>query len=205
MYLGDSITEICCWRSVVWDDLAKANLTGSVQMVGSMNNNPQNCKATASGFDTHHEGHSGWQAVNIASQYIDRWSKSTPADIVQIMLGTNDVGAKRTTQQVIDAYTKIVSSMREQLPNAKFILDKVITLPRTQAPVDDINKAIPAWVEANTKPNSPIVIADCSKEAGFTAGMLRDGVHPNAQGDQFMAKQISPLLIQFVKDKLAGK
>ena len=34
--------------------------------------------------------------------------------------------------------------------------------------------------------------------------MLRDGVHPNAAGDQVMADQIGPLLISFVNDVIAG-
>ena len=33
--------------------------------------------------------------------------------------------------------------------------------------------------------------------------MLRDGVHPDAVGDQLIADQIGPLLIQFVNDLLA--
>ena len=46
--LGDSITEITCWRATVWDNLAAAGLTSKVQFVGSMTNNPQNCAAKAS-------------------------------------------------------------------------------------------------------------------------------------------------------------
>lgn len=46
MPLGDSITEITCWRAYVWDDLAAANLSSRVQYVGSQNSNPQNCKPT---------------------------------------------------------------------------------------------------------------------------------------------------------------
>lgn len=42
--LGDSITEITCWRAYVWDDLAAANLSSQVQYVGSQSSNPQNCK-----------------------------------------------------------------------------------------------------------------------------------------------------------------
>lgn len=33
--------------------------------------------------------------------------------------------------------------------------------------------------------------------------MLRDGVHPDAVGDQLIADQIGPLLIQFIEDILA--
>lgn len=83
-------------------------------------------------------------------------------------------------------------------------VDEVIPLPMNNAPIEAINAAIPAWATEQNTTKSPIIIADCSSKVGFTAGMLRDGVHPNAQGDQLMAKQIGPLLIQLVKDKLAG-
>ena len=84
-------------------------------------------------------------------------------------------------------------------------IDKVIPLSFNNAAIDNINKAIPAWITAQNSTVSPILVADCSSTAGFTTGMLRDGVHPNAQGDQLMAKQIGPLLIQLIKDKIAGK
>jgi lysophospholipase L1-like esterase len=205
MYLGDSITEITCWRALVWDMLAKEGLTDKVQMVGSMTNNPQNCRATATGFDLHHEGHSGWQGVNIANQYLTGWLASSKPDIVQFMLGTNDVNGRRSTTDIIGAYTKMVGQMRASNPKMKIIVDKVIPLPMNNAPINAINEAIPAWVTSQNSTESPIAIADCSSQAGYTSGMLRDGVHPNAQGDQLMAKQIGPLLIQFIKDKLAGK
>jgi len=73
------------------------------------------------------------------------------------------------------------------------------------AAIQAINAAIPDWATAQNSTDSPIFIADCSEKAGFTSGMLRDGVHPNAQGDQLMAKAIGPIVVQLVKDKLAGK
>ena len=84
-------------------------------------------------------------------------------------------------------------------------IDKVIPLPMRAAAIDAINKEIPAWATANSKPESPIAIADCSSQNGFTAAMLRDGVHPGPSGDKKMAQEISPLLIKFVQDAVAGK
>ena len=48
------------------------------------------------------------------------------------------------------------------------------------------------------------MIADCSTQAGFTTAMLRDGVHPNAQGDQVLARNIGPILVQLIKAKLSA-
>lgn len=128
MYLGDSITEITCWRALVWDQLAAAGLTDKVQMVGSMTNNPQNCRATAPGFDLHHEGHSGWQGVNIANQYLTGWLANSKPDIVQFMLGTNDVNGGKSLQNILDAYTKMVGQMRASNPKMKIIVSVIVSV-----------------------------------------------------------------------------
>jgi lysophospholipase L1-like esterase len=129
VYLGDSITEITCWRALVWDQLAAANLTDKVVMVGSMSNNPQNCRATAPGFDLHHEGHSGWQAFNIANDYLPSWLESSKPDIVQFMLGTNDVNAGRSTQTILDSFTKMVGQMRKSNPRMNIIVSPPLPSP----------------------------------------------------------------------------
>ena len=50
---------------------------------------------------------------------------------------------------------------------------------------------------------SPITIADVSRAAGMTNAMLQgDKVHPNNLGDQFIAKQLGPVLIQVIKAKI---
>lgn len=122
MPLGDSITEITCWRAYVWDQLATASLSDQVDFVGSMNNNPQNCQSKAAGFDTGHEGHSGWLSIDIANNYLQQWLQSTKPDIVQFMLGTNDAAQGRTTDAIIESYTKMVGLMRDSNPNMKIIV-----------------------------------------------------------------------------------
>jgi lysophospholipase L1-like esterase len=73
-------------------------------------------------------------------------------------------------------------------------------------PIIAIDSVIPKWAAENNSTASPIAVADCSGDNGFTARMLqRDGVHPNELGDELIAKQIGPLLIQFVKDVLAER
>jgi len=203
MYLGDSITEITCWRALVWDMIAKEGLGDKVTFVGSMTSNSQRCTSTSPGFDLHHEGHSGWMAVDIANKYLTGWLQKTPADIVQFMLGTNDVRAHGLAD-ITAAYTKMFDEMRQSNSKMKIIVDKVISFSGNTV-IESINKAIPGLAQTQNKTESPIFVADCSTQAGFTSSMLRDGVHPNAAGDQVMAKQIGPVLIQAIKDKLAGK
>ncbi|KAK1540967.1 cellulose-binding protein [Colletotrichum paranaense] len=181
MPLGDSITEITCWRALVWNQFVKENLADKVQFVGSMTNNPQNCRAQSGSFDLHHEGHSGWLSINIANQYLQGWLASTKPDIVQFMLGTNDVAQGRTTNDIVASYTRMVGLMRASNSRMKILA-----------------------IEQNST-NSPITVADCSSSAGFTTSMLRDGVHPNDQGDQIIAQQVGPLLIKYVRDLIAER
>ena len=84
-------------------------------------------------------------------------------------------------------------------------VDKVIPLSFNQAAIDAINARIPAWAEGLSTSDSPIVIADCSTQAGFTTGMLYgDGVHPNDEGDQFIAKQVGPLVVEAIQDLIGS-
>jgi lysophospholipase L1-like esterase len=76
-----------------------------------------------SGFDVNHEGHSGWQAYDIARNNIVGWAQSSKPDIVQFMLGTNDVNiGKRNVQTILDSYTTIVNALRAANPNVKIIV-----------------------------------------------------------------------------------
>lgn len=122
MPLGDSITEITCWRAYVWDQLSTAGLANEVDFVGSMTNNPQNCQSSSPNFDTGHEGHSGWLGIDIANNYLQQWLQATQPDVVQFMLGTNDAFQGRTTDAIIESYTKMVSLMRASNPNMKIIV-----------------------------------------------------------------------------------
>jgi len=201
MPLGDSITEITCWRALVWDQLAAAGVADKVQYVGSQNSNPQNCKPKTSNWDQHHEGHSGWLAIDIANSYLTNWLKTTPADIVMFMLGTNDVVRGHTTDEIIAAYTKMVNIMRAANPKMKIIVDLVIPLSFSNSAIQAINARIPAWAKGLNTTDSPIVVADCYQ--GFPTSDLRDGVHPNLDGDAIIASRIGPLLLDYVKGSLA--
>ncbi|KFX86334.1 hypothetical protein O988_09640, partial [Pseudogymnoascus sp. VKM F-3808] len=193
MPLGDSITEITCWRTLLWDDLQADGVTSSFEFVGSMTNNAQNCQGN-SGWDMHHEGHSGYLAINIANTNLQGWLASAKPDVVMFMLGTNDVAQGKSTTDIMASYTKMVQLMRASNANMKIIVDKVIPLGiGSSAGIDAINNAIPAWASGLSTTASPIVVADTA--TGFTTGDLRDGVHPNAAGDLKIANALHPVLL----------
>ncbi|KAB5542567.1 SGNH hydrolase [Coniochaeta sp. 2T2.1] len=200
MPLGDSITEITCWRALVWDQIADAKYADQVQYVGSQNSNPQKCTPKTANWDQHHEGHSGWLAIDIANNYLTNWLQKTPADIVMFMLGTNDVTRGHSTTEIMAAYTKMVNIMRAANPKMKIIVDLVIPLSFSNSAIQAINAAIPAWAKGLNTTDSPIVIADCN--TGFSTSMLRDGVHPNLDGDKVIASRVGPLLLNYISQSL---
>lgn len=83
-----------------------------------------NCQKP-SGFDVNHEGHSGWQAYDIARNNIAGWVQSTKPDVVQFMLGTNDVNiGKRSASSILDSYTMLITAMRSANPKVKIIVSR---------------------------------------------------------------------------------
>lgn len=204
MPLGDSITEITCWRAKVWDQLFAAGMTDSIDLVGSMTNNPQNCQSADPNWDLGHEGHSGYLAINIANDLLEGWLAAAQPDIVQFMLGTNDVFQGRTLDAILAAYTRIVELSRASNPSMKIIVDTVIPLPMNNQPIVALNDAIPAWAEGLNSTESPIFVADVYNFP-YPSTDLRDGVHPNDAGDEIIAQVISPLMMAVVQESLSGK
>ncbi|TDZ61799.1 hypothetical protein CTRI78_v004086 [Colletotrichum trifolii] len=185
--------------------LVKENLTDKVEFVGSMTNNQQNCRAQSGSFDLHHEGHSGYLSINIANQYLQGWLTSAKPDIVQFMLGTNDVAQGRSTSDIISSYTKMVGLMRSSNSQMKILVDLLIPLSFNGGGITTLNQEIARWAQQQNSTSSPITIADCSTNAGYTNEMNRDGVHPNEQGDQLIARQIGPPLVKYARDLLAER
>ncbi|WP_232327132.1 SGNH/GDSL hydrolase family protein, partial [Herbidospora yilanensis] len=194
MPLGDSITgSPGCWRALLWQRLQQTGYT-SVDMVGTLG--PQGCGVS---HDGDNEGHGGYLVTNVAAQnQLVGWLNATSPDIVLMHFGTNDVWSNRSTQQILDAYSTLVTQMRAKNPAMKILVAKIIPMnPSTcgecaQRTIN-LNNAIPAWAAARTTAQSPIVVVD--QWTGFsTATDTYDGVHPNASGDQKMANAWYPAL-----------
>jgi len=122
MPFGDSITEIVCWRGLVWSQLQAAGYK-NVDFVGSgTGQNPSGCKTT--GYDKDNEGHSGYLAIDIVSKkQLVGWLQKNPADIITMHLGTNDIFQQsKKTADIIAAFSTLVQQMRDSNPNVKIIV-----------------------------------------------------------------------------------
>ena len=122
MPLGDSITQVTCGRANVQDQLEEAGLMDQVDFVGSEPKNNRGCTTQSGTYDSDHEGHSGWLAVDIAADYIATWAADQKPDIVNIHLGTNDAKHHVATEDVLAAYDTILEALRAESPNVKVIV-----------------------------------------------------------------------------------
>lgn len=120
MPFGDSITEIICWRSKLWQKLQTTEWA-TVDWVGS-GQTENNCGDNT--YDRDNEGHSGFLAIDIATrQQLVRWLNTNPADVITMHLGTNDiVQQNKPVADIIAAFTTLVGVMRDSNPNMKIVV-----------------------------------------------------------------------------------
>jgi hypothetical protein len=119
MPFGDSITDYGCWRAWIWERFQKDGY--DVDLVGT-----RKAQATCNSlnYDRDHEGHPGYQAINIVAQnQLVDWLKQNPADIITMHLGTNDILlGNHKTPEIITAFGKLVDQMRASNPAMRIIV-----------------------------------------------------------------------------------
>jgi lysophospholipase L1-like esterase len=194
MPLGDSITgSPGCWRALLWQKLHQDGFT-NIDFVGTQP--PQGCAVS---YDGDSEGHGGALATTVADQnQLPAWLSATDPDVVLMHFGTNDVWSNRPTAVILDAFTTLVAQMRANNPAMKIIVAQIIPVaPSTCAECPQrtiaLNQAIPAWAEATSTAQSPIVVVD--QWTGWVpTGDTDDGVHPNDSGIRKMAERWYPAL-----------
>lgn len=136
------------------------------------------------GWDTDHEGHSGWRTHDIDDNLGDWLAGYTP-DIVLIHLGTNDAGTTvfseegYTMADSLQAMTSIVEKLRADNASVRIYLAQILPTfgDESDEPVndfvDDWNIELAAFAQAQTTADSPIEIVDMNM--GFGEQDMDDG------------------------------
>jgi len=128
MPFGDSITEIICWRSKLWQRLQTTPFNSSVVNFVGSGKTENNCRDTT--YDRDNEGHSGFLAIDIANKgQLDGWLKSNPADVITMHLGTNDiVQQNKAVVDIVKAFGTLVGSMRGTNPRMKIVVSLIFRI-----------------------------------------------------------------------------
>ena len=188
MPLGDSITT--GYPGPVFDGYRKdlySNLIDSgfsVNFVGSQKN--------GTGMDNDNEGHGGWTADAIRDK-VDDWLESTPADVVLLHIGTNDIAGGQASAGIVAEVEGILDNIDDwELDNGEsvtVILARIILRSdnsgwnQTTIQYNDDLEDMALERIAN---GDQIILVDMASALTYPADLV-DGIHPTPIGYGKMA------------------
>jgi lysophospholipase L1-like esterase len=189
MPLGDSITygtnnstgTAVGYRRPLYQLLIGAGY--NVDFVGSQTD------GSPEDFDRNHEGHRGWRADQIRDN-ITEWLNSTPADIVLLHIGTNDISqgqgsANPATEigQILD----LIAAWEEVNNDVWVVLARIINRNDSwSSTTTTLNSRIQDLADSRIAAGDKIVLVDMESALNYPAD-LSDAVHPNDTGYGKMA------------------
>ena len=198
--LGDSIT--CAspyklsYRYPLWQHLVDAGkqveFIGSQTKKGNGSRRWENYKGQR--FPERNEGHSGWRADQILNglpngeKGLDHWIRGYSPDIALIHLGTNDVHQKQSPQSTRDEIEQVITKLRARNPKIKVLLAKIVPM-RMSNGVPRLNQLLARLAIKLNNANSPVVSVDMYSGFSIHTDMQKDKIHPNAKGEEKMAKR----------------
>jgi len=187
MPLGDSITYgtnstgTVGYRRPLYQLLIGAG--HNVDFVGSQTD------GSPEDFDRNHEGHRGWRADQIRDG-ITGWLNSTPADVVLLHIGTNDItqgqGATSTAADIGQILDNI-NTWETTHNQIWVVLARIINRNDSLSGVTTtLNGLIQALADTRIAGGDKIVVVDMESALSYP-GDLSDTLHPNDTGYGKMA------------------
>jgi hypothetical protein len=185
MPMGDSITEGAhCdggYRSPLYTKLTDADY--DMQFVGSSNWWSDSVLRDAG--QQWHEGHGGYNISQIDGNldtYIGEGGEDP--DIILLMIGTNDMGKGKSTDDVADDLDTLIGRIYDYQPNVKLYVASLTYRTSYDSEVRAYNARIPGIVAEYKFDGKCIEFVDMYDATNPADGndYLYDSVHPNAAG-----------------------
>lgn len=126
-----------------------------------------------------HNGNSGWTADQVADN-IAGWAKSTKAKMVLLDVGTNDAKTK-SGAQILTSVKRLIANLRSVLPACKILLAKITITTGWNASQQQAERDYNAGLSSI----SGVTLVDMANV------QLGDGIHPNQNGAEDMARRWS--------------
>lgn len=200
MPIGDSITqanhEHDSYRRPLWHELDRSGY--QVDFVGSENSNFGGSPPHRD-FDMDHEGHWGWRTDEILER-IDDWARTYEPHVVLIHLGSNDVFQNQSTASTIEELEQLIDRLRVVNPKVKIAIAQIIPVDHSAKlnAIRSLNEMIEALGAIKNLEDSPVTIVDQFTGFDFEQDTY-DGVHPNASGEEKMARRWFSALDELLK------
>lgn len=198
MPIGDSITQGMggwhTYRCYLAEDLSEAG--AMFDFVGNRNGPLGGGAALCpQAFDEDHEAVWGFRADQMLSLVADAAVDHQP-HVALVHLGTNDVLQFQSNSSTREELRTMITDLRSANPDIVIFLAQVIPCDpvgggdpsfgtRCSLDIPNLNSEISALAASEHTAQSPVIIVDM--HSGFSLSWLRDHVHPNLEGEQFMA------------------
>ncbi|VGO21633.1 Multidomain esterase [Pontiella sulfatireligans] len=160
-----------------------------------------------SGFfaDNQHEGRNGWYAghdtaTNNVLDHIADWMAATPADIVLVHLGTNDI---LHNDEDANEVSDIMDVIFVANPDATVVLALIINAQACRPEITTYNSNLNAMAIARIASGDDIIVVDMENGAGidYSSGDMADGLHPSPIGYDKMATNWYPAVVQAISQQ----
>ena len=190
--LGDSITqadfEMYSWRYYLWK--ASVEAEQPLHFVGTLKENyqgkPEWPPVRDQTFPSAHDARWGWTTEQVALEMLE-WLPVVEPDIALIHLATNDLLMGAPPQRAVDNIKLIVRAIQQDQPTVTIGIAQIIgsQSSRDFRPFNALlAKQAPGW----STETSRVATIDCF--TGFDPdAMTYDGLHPNDDGEQWMAQR----------------
>ncbi|KAF1839522.1 SGNH hydrolase [Decorospora gaudefroyi] len=192
MPFGASIVSRC-WRANLQAKLKNAGMK-DFDFVGSKTGT-----CGGNGVDQDHEGHPGALATDYAKNGdLVGWLNTNPPDVVLMLVGTNDVLRKKSTNEILAAYDTLLDQMRNKNPRVQIIFSNLLPLDPARFGADGVqgiktlNAAIASYAPKKSNLKSPVYFVDNFTEFDPVKD-TDDGEHPNT------STGIEKMAVQFFK------
>ncbi len=190
MPLGDSITAgkhrvqavPGAYRLQLWDNFQRDQLT--VDLVGAREND-----SLTPDFDPDHEGHGGWKISQIKHMINNNLFTYQKADIVLLMIGTNDFLGSATAEDALSHLEALLNTMKHKAPEVKVLVSDIPPIdpqgskdsanPENAQQVKDFNAGMAEVVSRVAAPNIMHVTVGSQLDL---VKINPDGVHPTKAG-----------------------
>ncbi|MDB9314089.1 SGNH/GDSL hydrolase family protein [Spirulina sp. CS-785/01] len=183
MPLGDSITDGYHipggYRINLWHHLTEQDY--AFDFVGSQRNGPPELP------DKDHEGHSGWTISEINAMIVP-WLKKAQPDQILLIIGTNDILQNLNLAKIGERLEQLIQAIWQQTPDVTLFVGSIPPIGDRSfiEPVEQYNQQITQLVKQHQQEGRDIYFVDLSEALEWTD--LADGVHPNRQGHDKMAR-----------------
>lgn len=203
MPVGDSITRGYgsgivmenSYRKALWHLLAENGY--AVEFVGS--------QISGDFPGNRHEGRNGWHAAqatgtNTVLCQVAGWLAETPADIVLLHIGTNDIlGQDGDAEEVAQILDEIFGAN----PGATVVLALIINAATNsphRANISAYNAGLGAMAQARIANGDRLIVADMENGAGidYASSDMADQLHPSQTGYDKMATNWYPAVAQAI-------